>query len=68
MVTVSCLSRSYRIKRNIKKIIPSSYILASSITKCTSAMFVQFVDMGQKAAQSRGHVLYIGLYINTYSI
>ena len=34
-------------------------------------MFVQFVDMGQKAAQSRGHLLYIGLYrenINTYFI
>ena len=30
-------------------------------------MFVQFVDIGQKAAQSGGHVLYIGLY-STYFI
>ena len=36
-----------------------------------NAMFVQLVDMGQKVAQSRGYVLYIGLYrenINTYFI
>ena len=74
MVTVSFLSRSRRIKRNIffkKKNLDSSYIWASSINKCTSAMFVQFMDMGQNVAQSRGHLLYIGLCrenINTYFI
>ena len=34
-------------------------------------MFAQFVDREQKAAQSGGHVLYIGLYrenIGTYFI
>ena len=73
MVTVSFLSRSRRIKRNIffKKNLDSSYIWESSINKCTSAMFVQFMDMGQNVAHSRGHLLYIGLCrenINTYFI
>ena len=55
----------------LKKNLDSSYIWASNINKCTSAKFVQFMDMGQNVAQSRGHLLYIGLCrenINTYFI
>ena len=70
MLTVSYMSRSHKIKKYFffLKNLESSYIWASSITYCASAMFVQFVDMGQKAAQSGGHVLYIGLYRESYHI
>ena len=68
--SVACLGH-VGLKELLKYNLDSSYILASSITKCTSTMFVQFMDMGQKVAKSRGHVLYIGLCrenINTYFI
>ena len=61
--SVACLGH-IKLKEIFKKL-DSSYIWASSITLCTSAMFVQFVDMEQKVAQSGGHVLYIGLYRET---